>query len=89
MTVRSKTEVPILLDSGTTKILLDALGAIALFAVIALAMSVDDAVLVTAVTGAIVLAARAVRFWNLRSTGQRHSAIPVLHGTETQVPQKV
>jgi hypothetical protein len=89
MTVQSKTEVPILLDSGTTKIVLDGLGAIALFAVITLAMSVDDAVLVTATMGSIVLVTRAVRFWNLRSTSQRHSAIPVLHRTDTQVPQKV
>lgn len=59
------TEVPILLDTRTIKPVLDALGAIALFATIALAMGLHAAVTVTTGIAVVVIFSRAVRYWSV------------------------
>nr|WP_296769630.1 hypothetical protein [Rhodococcus sp. (in: high G+C Gram-positive bacteria)] len=58
------TEVPILLDARTIKPVLDALGAIALFATVALAMGLPAAVTVTTGIAVVVIFGRAVRLWS-------------------------
>ncbi|MDJ0395645.1 hypothetical protein QMK17_20190 [Rhodococcus sp. G-MC3] len=65
------TEVPILLDTRTIRTVLDALGTIALFTTIALAMSVHDAVTVTTAIGILVITGRAVRYCSATSDSPR------------------
>lgn len=52
---------PILLDSPLSRMVLDVLGAITLFASIALALTVRDAIVATVAVGSLVIASRALR----------------------------
>lgn len=56
-------DTSILLDSRRIKRVLDVVGAATLFLSVAFAMSVRDAVLITAAVGFVVLASRSVRWF--------------------------
>ncbi|NIL74773.1 hypothetical protein RhoFasB10_00862 [Rhodococcus sp. B10] len=64
-------EQPILLDLASVRLLLDALGAIALFVTATVALSIHEAVAVTAAVGILVLGARGFRRLARRSLPSR------------------
>jgi hypothetical protein len=70
-TATAVVEQPILLDLTAVRLLLDALGAIALFVMATVALSVHEAVAVTAAVGILVLGARGFRRLARRSLPPR------------------